>query len=161
MIGGEGHLEGSRDNAAAAFDGPLKARKQIGDTAFEEWLYTPEEDWGPAEETEQEALEVEWAEDDLKLRIKTAGYISIPVGFMGLGVLSLFTTSWGAQIPFMWAIINLPLLTLAVMTWRRRELRLGLKRPVKGRKARILAVALVLFSFLSFMLAWVSAMMRG
>ncbi len=93
--------------------------------------------------------------------MKTAGYISIPAGFIGVGVLSLFTTSWGAQIPFMWAVINLPLLTLAVITWRRRELRLGLKRPVKGRKARILAVILVLFSFLSFVLDWVPAMMRG
>lgn len=148
-------------NAAAPFDGLLKARKQLGDNAFDEWLYTPEEDWGPAEETEQQALEAEWAEDDLKLRMKTAGYISIPAGFIGVGVLSLFTTSWGAQIPFMWAVINLPLLTLAVITWRRRELRLGLKRPVKGRRARILAVILVLFSFLSFVLDWVPAMMRG
>lgn len=146
-------------DATGPFDGPLKARKQLGDNAFEEWLYTPEEDWGLTEETEQQALEAEWAEDDLKLRIKMAGYISIPAGFIGLGVLSLFTTSRGAQIPFMWAVINLPLLTLAVISWRRRELRLGLKRPVKGRKARILAIILVLSSFMSFVLAL--AMMRG
>ena len=156
-------MKGPQDfgNAAAPFDGPLKARERIGDNVFEEWLYTPEEDWGPAEETEQQALEAEWAEDDLRLRIKTAGYIAIPAVFKVMGILSLFTTSWGAQISFLWVFINLPLLTLAVITWRRRELRLGLKRPVKGRKARILAVILVMLSFISFVLAWMQAGMRG
>lgn len=156
-------MEGPQDfgNAAAPFDGPLKARERLGDDAFEKWLYTPEEDWGAAEETEQQALEAEWAEDDLRLRIKMAGYIAIPAGLIGMGILSLFTTSLGAQIPFAWVFINLPLLTLAVITWRRRELRLGLKRPVKGRKARILAVILVMLSFMSFVLGWMQAVMRG
>ena len=54
-------MEGPQDfgNAAAPFDGPLKARERLGDDAFEKWLYTPEEDWGAAEETEQQALEAE------------------------------------------------------------------------------------------------------
>ena len=55
----------------------------------------------------------------------------------------------------------MPLLTLAVVTWRRRELRFGLKRPVKGRKARILAIILVLSSGVTFALAVAQAMMRG
>ncbi|WP_447751966.1 hypothetical protein [Sphingopyxis fribergensis] len=146
---------------AAPFDGALKARKQFADDAFEEWLYAPDEGEGIAEETEQQALEAQWAEEDLKLRLQTAGYIGIPAVFIGVGIVSLFTTSWSIRIPFMWGFMNLPLLTLAVITWRRRELRFGLKRPVKGRKARIVAVLLVLFSFVSFALAVAQAMMLG
>lgn len=146
---------------AALFDELLRARKQLADGTFEEWLYAPGEDEGTAEETEQQALEAQWAEEDLRLRLQTAGYIAIPVVFIGAGIVSLFTTSWSIRIPFYWAFMNLPLLTLAVITWRRRELRLGLKRPVKGRRARIVAVLLLLFSFVSFVLGLASAMMLG
>ncbi len=143
---------------AAQSDSALKARKQVADDAFEEWLYVPDDGEGTAEETEQEALEAQWAEEDLKLRLQTAGYIGIPAVFIGMGIVSLFTTSWSIWIPFLWAFMNLPLLTLAVITWRRRELRLGLKRPVKGRKARIVAVMLLLFSFVSFVMAMAQTM---
>lgn len=146
---------------ATPFEGSLKARKQLADDDYEQWLYASDEDGEPAEETEQQALEAEWAEEDLKLRIKTAGYIAIPAGFIGLGILSFFTTSLAAQTFFIWVVINMPLLTLAVVTWRRRELRFGLKRPVKGRKARILAVILVLSSGVTFALAVAQSMMRG
>ena len=146
---------------AAPFSGSLKARKQLADGAFEEWLYAPEEGEGAVEETEQQALEAQWAEEDLKLRLQTAGYIGILAVFVGMGIVSLFATSWSARIPFIWAFANLPLLTLAAITWRRREMRFGLKRPVKGRKARIMAVLLVLFSFTSFVLAVVPAMVLG
>lgn len=142
-------------------DGPLKARRQLADGAFERWLYAPDEGEVAAEETEQQALEAQWAEEDLKLRLQMAGYIGIPAVFIGGGIVSLFTTSWG-RLPFFWLLMNLPLLTLAVITWRRRELRFGLKRPVKGRKARIMAVLLVMFSFVSFALAVAHMMMmRG
>lgn len=138
---------------ATPLEGPLKARKQLADDGFEQWLYAPDDDGVPAEETEQQALEAEWAEEDLKLRIRTAGYISIPAGFIGLGILSLFTTSPAAQTFLIWVVINIPLLPLAVVTWRRRELRFGLKRPIKGRKARIMVAILVLSSGASFALA--------
>jgi hypothetical protein len=146
---------------AAPFDGPLKARKRLADSRFEEWLYTPDEGEEVEEETEQQALEAKWAEEDLKLRLQTAGCVAIPVLFIGMGIVSLFTTSWTVTVPFMWMFTNIPLLTFAVITWRRREWRLGLKRPVKGRKARILAVLAVLFSLISFLLFIAKAMMYG
>jgi len=156
-------LEGSPDfnESAPLFDGPLKGRKQLANGAFEEWLYAPGEDEGAVEETEQQTLEAQWAEEDLILRLQMAGYIGIPAVFIGGGIISLFTTSLGARLPFFWVLMNLPLLTLAVITWRRSELRFGLKRPVRGQKARIVAVLLALISFVSFVLAAAQTMMRG
>ena len=148
-------MEGPQDfrKTAAPFDELLKARQQIADGGFEKWLYAPAEGEADIPETEEQALEAQWAEDDLKLRLKTAGGVSIAAVFLGMPIVTLFSTSLAVQIPFIWGFMNIPLLTLAVLTWRRRELRLGVKRPVKGRKARILAALLVLFSFFSFVLA--------
>lgn len=141
----------------APFDELLKARKQLSDGGFEAWLYASVDDEAETPETEQQALEAQWAEEDLKLRLKMAGGVAIAALFLGMPIVTLFSTSWGVQIPFMWAFMNIPLLTLAVITWRRRELRFGVKRPVRGHKARIMALLLVLFSFISFVLAVVSS----
>ena len=156
-------MEGLPDfrKAAAPLDELLKARQQIADDGFETWLYAPAEGEAETPETEEQALEAQWAEGDLKLRLKAAGGISIAAALLGMPVVTLFSTSWAVQIPFIWAFMNIPLLTLAVITWRRRELRFGLKQPVKGRKARILAVLVVLFSFFSFVLAIAGVAFRG
>ncbi|SEH20270.1 hypothetical protein SAMN05428974_3969 [Sphingopyxis sp. YR583] len=113
-------------------------------------------------ETEEQALEAQWAEDDLRLRVQTAGGVAIAAAFLGMPIVTLFSTSLAVQIPFIWGFMNIPLLTFAIITWRRRELRFGLKRPVKGRKARIMVVLLVLSSFVSWVLAVANvAIVRG
>ncbi|KGB54934.1 hypothetical protein FG91_01563 [Sphingopyxis sp. LC81] len=156
-----GAVEGPQDlrKPPAPFDELLKAREQLADGGFEAWLYAPIDGEVETPETEEQALEAQWAEEDLKLRLKVAGGVAIAAVFLGMPIVTLFSTSWGVQIPFIWAFMNIPLLTLAVITWRRRELRFGVKRPVKGHKARIMAVLLVLFSFFSFVLAAASTML--
>jgi len=148
-------LEESEDfrRSARLFEQSSKAHQQIADSGFEKWLYAPAEGATETQETEEQALEAQWADDDMMLRLKIAGGVSVAAAFLGMPIVTLFSTSLAVQIPFIWGFMNIPLLTLAVITWRRRELRLGVKRPVRGRKARILVVMLVLFSFLSFAMA--------
>lgn len=147
--------------SAAPFRELLNARQQIADGGFEKWLYAPAEGETETPETEEQPLEAQWAEDDLKLRLKIAGGVAIAALFLGMPIVTLVSTSLAVQIPFIWGFMNIPLLTLAVITWRRRELRLGVKRSARGRKARILAVLLVLFSFLSSALAFANAVIGG
>lgn len=156
-------MEGPQDfrKSAAPFDELLNARQQIADGGFGKWLYAPAEGETETPETEQQALEAQWAEDDLKLRLKIAGGVAIAALFLGMPIVTLFSSSLAVQVPFIWGFMNIPLLTFAVITWRRRELRLGVKRPIKGRKARILAVLLVLFTFLSSALAFANAAIGG
>lgn len=147
-------MEGPKDlrKPNALFGELLKARKQLAHGTFEEWLYAPIDGKPEAPETEEQAIEAQWAEEDLRLRLKIASGIAIVAAVIGMPVVSLFSTSSIVTIPFIWSIMNIPLLTLATITWRRRELRLGVKRPVKGLKARVLVVLTVLFSFLVYVI---------
>lgn len=137
------------------------ARQQIQQDGFEKWLYAPTDGTAEVVETEEQALEGEWAEEDLKLRIRFARYAAIPIGFCLFGILSFFTTSWVAQLPIIWAPMFLPIITFAVITCRRGELRLGVKRPIRGYKARLIASLLVLASFFfAFLFHWLLIVIR-
>jgi hypothetical protein len=100
-----------------------------------------------------EALERAVEEEDFRLRMELGGGAAmVAIGAMFLLLpflagLSLPFLSWPLTV---WAVVNLPLLTLAVLAWRRGRMPLGGGRFLEGRLARKAAIALVLANLLLF-----------
>jgi predicted LPLAT superfamily acyltransferase len=101
----------------------------------------------------QAALERRVEEEDYRLRMKLGGRAAA-VAAGALIVVGPFLSGLGAFAPawpwILWAIVNLPLLVLVALVWRRDRLPLGRGHFLTGRAARRLALWLFLASLAAF-----------
>jgi hypothetical protein len=149
-----------KDPAALAFPAALGYPFRTMTDPKLEALLGPER---PADPAEERRLERQVEEEDFALRQKLAGQF-VPVALFLLFVLSIPLGRLFRQLPSLaitglWAALNVPLLVLVYLAFRRDRLPAGSGRFVTGRRARRLALGLLAANlFLFFGRAWLQAL---